>query len=210
MTTAARLEGDVRVTGDLQVDGSMPTIQRSGLQQESAAVYAVPVTRFRVHDSIDDPLPAAGASDDLGCYGGTYGTDAPKLSTGDLKAAGATTRYGRDILVLPPEYVAGQTVTLRLSAGMETTIADTTATVEVECYKSDREGAADGSDICATAAQSINSLTFADKDFTITPTGLTAGDQLDVRLALAVNDGATGTAVIATIGAVELLLDIKG
>jgi hypothetical protein len=92
---------------------------------------------------------------------------------------------------------------------METTGASASATLDVEVDKSDR-AAGLGSDLCATAAQTINSLTFANKDFTITPTGLSAGDVLDVRLTVTVTDSATATAVTASIGAVEFLVDIKG
>lgn len=207
MTTT--FSNDVRIQGDLKVTGSIPKPNRSDLVQDNNQVYTVPLTQFRVHDALHTNLPGTAADDDLALATGTLGTDAPKLSAGDLKAAGATTRYGRVQVPLPPEYQDGETVTLRVSAGMETTVADTSATVDVECYEVDREGGV-GSDLCTTSAQDINSLTFANADFTITPTGLSAGDLLDIRLAVAVNDAATGTAVTAVIGQVELLLDIKG
>lgn len=209
MTTVARFDGDCRITGNLQVDGTLPTYSRSELAQDANSEFAIPLTDARVWDNLASLLPSAGANDDLGIYDNTFGTDGPSISTGDLKAAGATSRYARFQIRLPAEYDAGQTVTLRISSGMETTVADTTSTIDVECYKLDREIGI-GSDICATAAQSNNSLTFADLDFSITPTGLTAGDMLDVRITAAVNDGATGTAVISSIGAIELLCDIKG
>lgn len=208
MTQVGRFDGDVRVTGNLQVDGTLPNYARSNLAQDPNAVFTVPWVDFRVWDALATNLPATGANDDLGLYGGTFGSASPKLSTGDVKAAGCT-RYARCQFQLPAEYDAGQSVTLRCHAGMTTTVADTSASLDVECYKSDTEAGV-GSDICATAAQSINSLTDADKDFTITPTGLTAGDVLDIRLTITVVDAATGTAVIADIGAVEMLVDIKG
>ena len=37
-----------------------------------------------------------------------------------------------------------------------------------------------------------------------------AGDVLDVRIAIAVNDAATATAVTPTIAGIDLLCDIKG
>ena len=113
------------------------------------------------------------------------------------------------LLALPAEYDTGQTVTLRINGGMVTTVSDTTATVDVEAHESDGEGGV-GSDLCATAAQSINNLSFAQKDFSITPTGLSAGDLLDVRIAVAVDDSATGTAVIGSIGSIALLCDVRG
>jgi hypothetical protein len=110
---------------------------------------------------------------------------------------------------LPECYEAGETVTLSLSAGMVTTVASSSCTVDVECYKIDKITGI-GSDLCTTSATTINSLVFAAKVFTITPSGLTAGDVLDVRLTIACNDAATGTAVTPTIAAIDFLCDIKG
>ena len=208
MSTVARFDGDLRVTGSLQVDGNLPTITRADISQNANSRLSVPMTAFRVWDAMGSVLPSSSSADDIGIAGGTFGTNSPKLTTGDVKTT-TVTRYGRVMIPLPENYEDGETVTLRLHAGMETTVSDGTATVDVEAYKSDSE-AGIGSDLCSTAAQSINSLTFADKDFTITPTGLSAGDMLDVRVTLAVSDTATGTAVTATIGAVELLADTKG
>lgn len=208
MTVVNTVTGDMRIKGSLYVDENLPTCPRATLQEDSNAVYAVPWTAFRTWDALATNLPGTPANDDLGLVGGTFGSASPKLSTGDVKAAGCT-RYARFQFELPVEYIAAATLTLRLHAGMETTVADTSATVDVECYKSDGEAGV-GADICATAATTINSLTDADKDFTITPTGLAAGDVLDIRITITVADAATGTAVIANIGAVEMLCDIKG
>lgn len=208
MTVVNRVVGDMRITGDLFVEGALPTVPRSTLAQDPNAVFAVPLVSLRVWDAIATNLPGTAANDDLGLDGGTWASNSPCISTGDVKAT-SSTRYARFQFALPAEYDAGMTITLRVHAGMKTTVADTSCTVDVVAYKSDRE-AGIGADLCATAAQSINLLADADKDFTITPTGLEAGDVLDVRIAVAYVDAATGTAVIAEIGAIEFLLDIKG
>ena len=65
-------------------------------------------------------------------------------------------------------------------------------------------------DICATNATTINSLTAANVDFTLTPTSVVPGDVLDVVLTVAYHDAASGTAVVGKINSIELLLDIKG
>ena len=182
---------------------------RSDLAADSAMKFVIPFGDFRVWNAFATLLPGTSASDDLGLYGGTWGTDAPLVRTYDVKNAGAVTLYARVQVRLPAEYVAGGDITLRFHAGMVTTVASSTATIDVEVHAADKDGTL-GSDICATAAQSINSLSFAVKDFVITPTALVAGDWLDVRVAVAVNDSATGTAVIAAIGSAELLCTIKG
>jgi len=205
-----RVPGSLRVSGNINVGGATTGVARTHLTQDALKAYPLEPELWKVHDDMDTPLPSTPLTDDLGLVGGAFGTATPTLQTEDLKAAGATSNYARRTFVLPPEYDAAQTVTLRVHAGMLTTIADTTAVVDVEVYKSDREAGVDGADLCATAAQDINNLTPADKDFTITPTSLSPGDILDIRITTTVTDAATGTAVAALIGAVEMLLDIKG
>lgn len=202
---------DVIINGNLRVTGTRtPTFSRSEFTQENLAVYPIPWNAWRVWDAYATSLTGSGTSDDLGLVGGTWATNTPSLQTGDLKNAGSTDRYARCQVQLPPEYVAGETVTVRLHAGMLTTVASSAATVDLEIYKSNRESLVSGSDLVTTAATTINSLTFADKDFQVTSTALSPGDILDIRLKINVNDSATVTVVNGAVGSAELLLDIKG
>lgn len=187
---------------------ALDAIDRASMTQEPAVVCPVPLTSMRVWDALSSLLPASAANDDMGHVTGTPGTDSPTLQGVDF-GGGSTDEKCAFILTLPPEYDPGETITIRLNAGMLTTVSDGTATVDVQCYKFDRAGLA-GSDLCATAAQSINSLTLANKDFTITPTGLAPGDQLAVVLAFGGSDTGNLGVMIPVIGAVEVLLDIKG
>lgn len=221
---ASKIDSDLHVNGTLTATVLQPTagtvtnatvatnadIAASKIQQRLAR-DVIPLTELVVHDAPQTKLPGAAAADDLGLVGVTHGTDAIAITAGDLKAAGATTMYARVARALPAEYEDGETVTLRAHAGMRTTISDTTATLDFEVFESDKEGVAGGgpTDLCATAAQSINSTTFADYDFQVTPAGLVAGDWLDIRIIVAVNDAATGTAVDAFIGSLELMSDIR-
>ena len=201
----------LRVTESLTIGeaGISAQTRASILKQDANVIFPVNLATLRVWDAYQTNLPGTAATDDLALIGGTFGTAPPTISAGDLKAAGATTRYARFQVNLPECYDDGETITLSISAGMVTTVADTTCTLDVECFKLDKITGI-GSDLCATAATTINSLTFADIEFTITPTGLVAGDTFDVRIAIACNDAATGTAVTPTIAAIDLLCDIKG
>jgi hypothetical protein len=205
-----RVPGNLRVGGTVNIAGATTGVARTNLTQDNLAVYPLELESWKVFDAIQTALPGTPSTDDLGVVGGTFGTGVPSLQTEDLKTAGATSNRARRTFVLPPEYVAAETVQIRLHAGMLTTVADTTATVDVEIFKSDREATVDGTDLVATAAQSCNSLTLADLTFTVTATSLAPGDILDIRITTTVTDAATGTAVKAIIGAVELLLDVKG
>lgn len=180
-------------------------IARTGLTQQDLQPYTIPITAWKVWDAMTTQADA-GANDDLGVITGTLGAALPVLQTGDVKAGNTVTRYAAVEFPLPVEYVAGQTVTFRALAGMVTTVAGTSAVVDLNAYCSDDATA----DICTTAAQSINNLTAANKDFTITPTNLAAGDNILLRVGITTVDAATGTAVIGEISKTQMLLDIKG
>jgi len=201
---------NLQVQGDLEVKGQVPLTPRSRIEQDDAVVYPVDLTTLRVWNAYQTTLPGTAAADDLALTSGAFGTGTPAIQAGDLKAAGATTRYARYQVAIPIEYVSNSTLIMRVSGGMTTTVADATATVDLEIYKWARDGLKSGSDLCATAATTINSLTFADVDFTITQASLSGGDIIDCRIAIAVNDAATGTAVDALVGSIELVCDVKG
>lgn len=225
MANIATFQGDITVHGVVEATGGVSSvstaaisnaqvnpaaaISRSKLALDPLKPFVANLMDFRVWDAIQTNLPGTSSADDLCLAGGTYGTHAPSLQTSDLKAAGSTARYARAMMRLPAEYTAGETVNVRLHAGMITTVADASCTVDVNAYQSDKDNTV-SADLCSTAAQSSNSLTFSSIDFTITSTTLGPGDFLDVRVAITCNDAATGTAVIGCISSVELLCDIQG
>jgi hypothetical protein len=202
---------DVRVSGTLTIKdtGVSAQTRASVLKQDANAIFPVNLTSLRIWDAYQTNLTGTAGTDDLALVGGTFATAPPTISAGDLKAAGATTRYARFQFSLPECYDSGETVTLAIHAGMATTVADTSCTVDVQCYKIDKVTGI-SADLCATAAMTMNSLVFAARSFTITPSGLVAGDTFDVRIAITCTDAATVTAVTPTIAAIDLLCDIKG
>jgi hypothetical protein len=210
-TDTLNVSGNATFRGTVSVpnNGIAAQTRDTILVQDSSIRFPVNLTTLRIWDAFHTNLPGTAATDDLALIGGTFGTVPPLIQAGDLKAAGATTRYARFSFTLPECYDEGETVALILSAGMKTTIADTSCTVDVECYRHDKISGI-SADLCATASQSINSLTFADKSFTITPTSLEKGDVLDIRIAIACNDAATATAVTPTIANIDFAIDIKG
>lgn len=200
----------LRSKGKIQhTNNFSPPIAVDQVAQRTLQEYTVDLTSCRVHDAFGTNLPGAGATDDLGLVGGSFGTNAPSLQTEDLQDAGGTNNYARFLVILPPEYVAGETVQLRFAAGMLTNAADNTATLDVECHLSDEDNTV-SADLCTTAATSMNSTNFTDLDFVITATGLSPGDMLDVRIVTAVNDAATSAEVIACIAAIKLRCDTQG
>jgi len=205
------IDGDLIVSGTFRTNGGMlPGVARTALVQDDLLAFPQNLADFRVWDAFGTTLPTTSATDDLGLYTGTFATGCPYVATSDLKNAGATTRYARLLVKVPECYVAGQSLTLRAAAGMLTTVASTTATIDFEAYLVGRDTLKSGSDLVSTSATSINSLTFGNKDFVLTTSTLTPGALLDVRVTIAVNDTGTGTAVIGALAALDLLADCQG
>ena len=212
MANPVSIPGDLIVSGSIRLNGSMspPIAKANILAQAELQPFPVPLTSFRVHDAMATLLPGTPSADDLGLVGGTHGTATPSIRTEDLKTAGATNKRARVLVQLPWEYVSGQSITLRFKSGMITTVADTSATLDCEAFKlQDDPDDAIGSDLVTTSAGTINSLVFSNIDFVISPSGLSPGDILDVRITMAVNDAAGATAVIGGITSVKLLCDVR-
>lgn len=206
---ANRLEGTTLFTDPVTFGDEVNGITRADLDQDDLQPYAIPATAWRRWDDVAVNLAATAANDDLGIVTGAAGTDVPTLQSKDMKAIGATTAKAALIFPLPPEYVDAETVRFRVTAGMLTTVADTSATVDLSVYRSDGEGAG-ATDLVQTAPQSCNSLVKDEFDFELDASGLTKGDELFVVLTVTVTDGATGTAVLAEVSRVAALLDIQG
>lgn len=201
--TSVQVQGTFALTGTL----STPWDRDNHMKLRETQEFVVPLTDLRVWDAFATNLPGTAASDDLALVGGTFGTNSPTVRTSDADNT-TVTQYARFLYQLPYSYVAGEDVTLRAHAGMNTSVASASATIDFEVYRCDGT-AGIGSDLCSTAAQSINSTTNANKDFTISDATLNPGDMLDVRVTIAITDSGAGTACIGEIGKISFLLDVK-
>ena len=211
MANPTNVPGDLIVPGDLRLNGNLTPAKTKAsiLSLAELQSFPIPLTEFRVWDAMATVLPSAGANDDLGLVGGTFGTATPSLRTQDCKTL-TNSNYARVLVQLPWDYVAGESVTLRFKAGMITTVAGTSAHLDCEAYKLQEDpDDAIGSDLVSTSQTVVNSLAFANVDFVVTPTSLSPGDILDVRIKTAIVDGVTATAVIAGVTSAKLLCDVR-
>ena len=183
-------------------------IETSKMAQRVLAESVVPVHSFRVWDAVASNPVSAAANDDLGLVTGTWGTNPVRLTGGDMKALGATTRRIYFSVPIPANYEDGETIQIRVRAKMETTLADVSCTVDLEAYVG--SSGAVGSDLVTTSAQSMNSLTAANYDFTLSGAGVNPGDLIECRLSIACNDAASATAVTPAVYKVSLLCDTRG
>lgn len=184
-------------------------IESSKLESRADQIFPVLLVNAKTWDAFHTNIPGTAANDDLGLITGTLGTNALRLQTGDLKAAGSTTRYAGFVASVPQNYHDGQSFVIRVRGGMVTTAADVAATVDLQVYKFDKSGAV-GSDLCQTSSGTINSLTKANVDFTIDSTAIDPSDILVFRIAVLVNDAATATAVIGEISNIEIRCTTRG
>lgn len=192
---------------NIDIAGSA-NIDPAKMAQRVLAESVVPVHSFRVWDAVTSNPPSAASADDLGLVTGTWGTNPVRLTAGDLKAQGATTRRIYFSVQVPANYDDGETIQVRIRAKMETTLADVSCTVDLEAYVG--ASGAVGSDLVTTSAQSMNSLTAANYDFTLSGSGINPGDLIECRLSIACNDAASATAVTPAVYKVSLLCDTRG
>ncbi len=104
------------------------------IAQRVLAESVISLTQARVWDAVQTNLPATPASDDLGIITGTWGTNPVRITAGDVKALGSTTRRLYLAIPIPSNYEDGQTIQLRIRAKMETTVADNSCTIDAEAY----------------------------------------------------------------------------
>jgi len=181
-------------------------LERSKLAQETKK-YNIPFEDLRIFDSSSNAvLPNTASGSNLGLI----------IATNDFyvqtsNAGGTTvTQKMRFRWSVPAEYDAGQSLQLVFYGGMNTAVANGTATVDFAVYKTDPDTGLVGSDLSTTtAATTINSLTFSARAFDITATGIVNGDQLIAIMTIAITDSGTPT-TLARMSKVYYSLAVKG
>jgi hypothetical protein len=186
-------------------------ILHTQMRQRTLQKFPVSWEKFRVWDAFHTNAVGTAATDDLALTTGAFTASGAgaRISAGDCKNLGATTRRVAFFVTVPDNYDDGETIQLRFRAGMVTTVASVSCTIDAEAFTLST-GATVASDLVTTSATSINSLSVTEYDFTLDAANINPGDLLEVRLTIACNDSGTGTAVTPTVYAVSLLCDTRG
>jgi len=161
---ATQVDGDLRVTGNLYILGSLPAITRGNLTQENSTLFPVELTSLRIFDAFQTPLGTAG-SDDLGITSGAYATGTPYITAGSLGSVGATTRYARFLFQVPYNYVSEQPAEFTLLCGITGTApvaASVSCTVDLQAFKVGVNTLVTGSDLISSSATDMNFTAFDD------------------------------------------------
>lgn len=110
--------------------------------------------------------------------------------------------------ILPPEYISGGSITVRIRCKIAGAGTDNGSTVDLNVYK--QADQAVGSDLCATAAATFAAkATWYNKDFVVTPTGLVSGDTINVKLSSSVIESASSDLIFYSEPP-KILMDIRG
>lgn len=206
-------EIEVRSGGTLDVQSgatvTLPSgaIERDDLATETSAVYGIPINRI-----VSNAGAALTAAETAGTFDVTIGTNT-YLANGEVTDNETEVSVAYTQFVLPPEYVAASSVTIRLPCALIKTGSPTNngSTIDLEVYEQSDAGAV-GSDLVTTAAQTFAALdTWYTKDFVVTGTGLVAGDVINIKITSSVIDSEAGAGtIIFNLAPPKVLLSIKG
>jgi hypothetical protein len=206
-----QIDGSITVPGNINLGGTLnPTQSRLAiLAKETLVKYPIPFYAWRQTGAVQTNLSNTSSGSDLAVAGGTFNTNAPYLTTGNVHSS-SIARKARTTWSLPPEFPAQETAAIQVCGGMQTNVADTSAVVQVDAYKSNRDTTITGSSLVTTSPQSINSLSVLPIAFALNTTTLNPGDEIDIQITVTVVDSATAGNVIANLAAICGLLSIRG
>lgn len=177
-------------------------LRRADLTEDALQPYGIPVAQIRAADGA-----ALGITETDGDHFLALGTNTIQLQ-GEEAVSETEESVSYWQFVLPPEYVAAGDVKVRVRCKVDGAGTDNASTVDVEAYEQ-ADGAV-GADLCATAAQAFAAKsTWYDKDFTVTASGLVAGDVLNIKLTSSVIESG-GAALAFYADPPKMLLDVKG
>lgn len=167
----------------------------------------IALTDLRCSAKGKDALPDAPDATDLG-LADAIGSPVVGTTTNGGATAAATEKAAFDFVV-PPDYVAGQDLTVRINA--KVSAARQAASPLDVVAKLVKGGALDATDLCTTAAQEMKAVTDpADKDFTIdgdaSGDALAPGSVLHVEISFKTDDTGATADGYAQINSVSVLV----
>lgn len=176
-------------------------IVRSKLAVDSLAPFEIAIRNWMAEDGA-----VLGIAEEAGTFFVQDGTNQMYLQ-GEVANNETEVSVMKTSFTLPYNYVASGLVKLRLTVDVTGSGTLGTCTIDASVYEQDNDGAI-GSDLVTTTAIAITA-TAANKDFTITDTGLAAGDILSIVATASVQETAS-TAIQAIVTKTQMLCDVRG
>lgn len=181
-------------------------IARSKLAEDVLQPFRIPVASVLGADGADLAI-----TETAGDFYRSIGTNQLLIlgeKSNGIEGADVEVSVGWFEFQLPQNYVAEGDIKIRAGVDVVGAGALGTCTIDFSAYLQNGLTGAVGSDLVSTAATAI-SKTEANKDFTVTATGLAAGDILVVKMTTSV-DNTDSTDIQAQISRLEVLCDVKG
>ena len=171
----------------LEVSGQTLRLKDGGITRQKLATatktFEIPLTNIRGTTGL---IPDATLADSVWAW--LIASNVLKVSS---NAADSTTKTAAGYInfVLPPEYVSGQNLAVKITTQLisvtGTGVTNNGSDIDCEVYRQVR-GAGQGgvgSDLCTTAAQTYAALdTVYEKSFTIDGATLVAGDRINIKV----------------------------
>lgn len=209
----------------VEVSGSTLRVKAGGITDNELATGGILYGNMAQTDKASHPVPigqvrgptglVTTATLGAGVWAEVIASNVHRLG-GELADSNTKTSVGTFQFQLPRDYVAAGDVVLRITTMLKsvtgTGVTNNGSDIDVECYEQSKTAGTVGSDICATAAQTYAALdTMYQKDFTITATGLVAGDLLNFLVtARAIESNAGNGSLQSIISGIEVLCDVYG
>jgi len=189
-------------TFDVFITAVTPQIQRAQLVEDALQFIPVPLTNVLAEDGA-----LLTAAEEAGTFNRAIGTNQLYIE-GEVTQNETEASVGWFEFYLPENYVAAGDVKIRAVVDVQGAGTLGSCTIDFEARESDNDGAI-GADLVTTAAQAITATAGA-KDFTVTATGLVAGDKLVVKMTTSVVENADAGTLKAVITKLGVLCDVKG
>ncbi len=182
----------------------MGQLIRSNAFTETSQKYRLQFGLARNPDG--SAVVVAAAAGLFGIVSGGFGVGGTKFQ-GEAASGNTKTSRLKYTFTLPQNYVAASSITLKVAQRV-TVIANTTANIDAEAYKSNDNGGV-GSDQVTTTAQTNNTTGWVTHSFTITGTSFSPGDEVDLYLSAVVDDSGGANSSKSEVGGVYLELSTK-
>lgn len=189
-----------------------PPVARELLGRDASQIYRLDLDGWRTTDNAQAKLGDT-AGTPAGAFAldeGAHGTNAPKI-VGEAASGNSKTNKMRRQFTLPPEYVAGTDLVLRVKCQETVGAATVSTTIDAEIFQVAAEAGLEGSptDLVDTTLIDVTEVT-ANKDFAIDGSGLEPGDEIDIELTGVTNDTGGTVGTVLEIYDTHLLLTIAG
>ncbi len=163
-----------------------PVLATGGTVSATTGLIATPISLLHMRTAAGLAMTASASGTNFGL---TYTPGTTAVLIGTATASNSTSDVAAVDFVLPPNYIAGADITLKV--GCYYTNSSSTATVKTMAAAAYLNTAAglQGSTLIATAAQVCPITTSAQQSFTITGTTLVPGSLLTLTFSAAVTNG---------------------